>query len=204
MHESIAGLRLAELLAARLCHELISPVGAIANGVEILEEEPDYARDAGSLIAQSSREARRRLQFFRVAYGAVGEVTVELAHKVAVDLFAEGRVELAWAEHDVAVPPGAEKLVCNLLVVAAEALPRGGRIVVAGGGEGVRLSLVATGTDARLQPPVPTLLTEPVQEALLTPRTVQAAFAALLAGRLGLRLFWRAETPGEVVLGIRD
>jgi len=63
-------MRVVELLNARLCHELVSPVGAINNGVELLgEEDPDFVRDAIQLIGQSARKASQRLQFYRFAYG---------------------------------------------------------------------------------------------------------------------------------------
>src|SRR3954467_11382201 len=64
-------LRVLELLAARLCHELISPIGAIANGVELLgEDDPEFVRDATALIGQSAKKAGQRLQFYRFAYGS--------------------------------------------------------------------------------------------------------------------------------------
>jgi len=66
-------LRLLELLAARLCHELIGPVAAIGNGVELLaEEDPDFVREAVALVEESARKANRRLQFYRFAYGCSG------------------------------------------------------------------------------------------------------------------------------------
>src|SRR5580658_5829839 len=69
-------LRVLELLSARLCHELVSPVGAINNGVELLaEEDPDFVRDAIELIGQSARTASRRLQFYRFAYGTSASAT---------------------------------------------------------------------------------------------------------------------------------
>jgi histidine phosphotransferase ChpT len=187
MQDIFPGLRLAELLAARLCHELVSPVGAIANGVEILEDEPDFARDAGKLIEQSVREARRRLQFYRIAYGAVGEVTTAAARKAALDLFADGKTELAWAELPP-LPAGTEKICCNLLAVAGEALPRGGRLEVAVASGGSLVVVSGTGIDARFQPGVLELLEGPPDLDELVPRTAQVAFTAALARRRGLRI----------------
>ena len=66
-------IRILELLSARLCHELISPVGAINNGVELLgEEDPEFVRDAVTLVGQSAKKAAQRLQFYRFAYGTLG------------------------------------------------------------------------------------------------------------------------------------
>ncbi|HLY56413.1 MAG TPA: histidine phosphotransferase family protein [Stellaceae bacterium] len=200
MSEAPDPLRLAELLAARLCHELVSPVGAIANGVEILDEEPDFARDAGRLIAQSARDARRRLQFYRVAYGSIGEVTTELARSVAAELFADGKVGCNWPDGEPALPGGWQKLVCNLLVVAAECLPRGGEIRVEMAG--ATFAVVAAGPEARLPHPTEELLAGAADPALLTPRTAQAAFVAALARRLGVVVKPRLEGDGQVAFTV--
>jgi histidine phosphotransferase ChpT len=184
MADLIPGLRLAELLAARLCHELVSPVGAIANGVEILAEEPGFAREAGALIEQSAREARRRLQFYRLAYGATADVTADAARKASLDLFADGKIACDWPV-DAVLRDGSAKLVCNLLVVAAETLPRGGRVVLAiGAGESL-LSVTASGVEARLTAAVAELLTRPIDVEALVPRTAHTAFTAALASRMG-------------------
>src|ERR1700689_14991 len=126
MTDGTYDLKLAELLAARLCHELVSPIGAIANGLEILEDEPDFAGDAGALIALSASAASRRLQFYRVAYGSVATVADALIRRVTTDLFVESKICVDW--RIVAVPDGWGKLACNLVLLAAEALPRGGRV----------------------------------------------------------------------------
>ncbi|HTH96615.1 MAG TPA: hypothetical protein VL574_04310, partial [Stellaceae bacterium] len=70
MELGLAEARVAEVLVARLCHELINPLGAVVNGIEILEDDPSFAPDAAQLIAASARQASARLQFYRLAYGA--------------------------------------------------------------------------------------------------------------------------------------
>ena len=95
-------LSIAEHLAARLCHELVSSVGAISNGLELIEDEPDFSREAGKLIGDSARTAARRLQFYRVAYGATAGVTDERARAATIEFFAEGKVVCVWPA-DVAV-----------------------------------------------------------------------------------------------------
>jgi len=201
MSDLFCPLRLTELLAARLCHELVSPVGAIANGVEILEEEPGFARDAGKLIAQSARDARRRLQFYRVAYGSTGDVTTAQARGVAAEYFAGGKIGCIWPDA-LPVPRGWEKLACNLLVVAAEALPRGGTIRMAPGADDASLAVVAAGAEARLAPSALALLTGPIDPEALTPRTVEAAFVAMLARRLGIVVTPYLGQPDEVTLAV--
>src|SRR5581483_10965798 len=85
-----APLRVAELLAARICHDLISPITAIANGAELLgEDDPDFAREAVALVGQSARNANARLQFFRFAFGFTGGGLAGLApHRLAAEYFA--------------------------------------------------------------------------------------------------------------------
>lgn len=186
MQQAGLDLILAELLSARLCHELVSPVGAISNGVEILEDEPGFVADATKLIGESAKAAARRLQFYRVAYGSSGPVTDERARSATLDLFADGKVGCDWPAGTV-LPEGWQKLACNLLLLAAEALPRGGRIALKLQPEGI--AALANGRDARLLEPLPDLLASaaPAPE-LLSPRTVQAAFTAALARRLGARI----------------
>jgi histidine phosphotransferase ChpT len=193
-------LRVAEFLAARLCHELVSPIGAIANGLEILEDEPDFAGDAGALIGLSAGQASRRLQFYRVAYGSTTGLPDDLVRRVALDLFAEGKVALEWRLG--ALPEGWHKLVCNLLLLASEGLPRGGRVVLdRAGADGV--TVTAEGENVRLNEPIPALLQDPDRPEHLSPRTVQAIFTALLARRAGTVLEVRQLNPNELALAAK-
>ena len=84
-----APLRVFELLAARLCHDLISPVAAIANGAELLgEDDPDFVREAVALVGNSARNANARLQYFRFAYGfGGGGLAGPAPHQLAADVF---------------------------------------------------------------------------------------------------------------------
>src|SRR5256885_7621325 len=85
-------LRVLELLAARLCHELIGPVAAIGNGAELLtDEEPDFVKDAVALVGESARKANRRLQFFRFAYGFTGGELAGVPPYRLASMFFEGK-----------------------------------------------------------------------------------------------------------------
>ncbi|MEA2754633.1 MAG: histidine phosphotransferase ChpT [Aliidongia sp.] len=187
---------IAELLAARLCHELVSPVGAIANGVEILEDEPDFAGDAIALIGLSARNAARRLQFYRVSYGSTSPLADVLFNAAVTDFFSESKIVFEW--RIAILPPGAGKLACNLLLVAAEALPRGGRITL-DAGEGGGIAVTAAGEGVRLAEPIAALLGEPAVADQLSPRTVQAAFTAALAARM----HWKVEIAHATVNELR-
>src|SRR6185437_9736907 len=127
--------RVLELLNARLCHELVSPVGAINNGVELLDEEdPDFVRDAIQLIGQSARKASQRLQFYRFAYGtnvsASGSGAPAGGRDLSLGLFEETKVRCDWQAGAATLPSDWQRLACNMLVLAGEALPRGGSVVV--------------------------------------------------------------------------
>jgi histidine phosphotransferase ChpT len=197
MAGGMVDLRIAEFLAARLCHELVSPIGAISNGLEILEDEEDFASDAGALIGLSARQASRRLQFYRVAYGSTTGLADDIVRRAAMDMFAEGKVALEWRIG--ALPAGWHKLAGNLVLLAAEALPRGGRVILdrdASGG----IAAIAEGEGARLAEPVAALIAEPDDPEALSPRTVQAAFTAALAHRVGTVLEVRQLTAHELAL----
>jgi len=192
MSDTTIDLRIAELLAARLCHELVSPVGAINNGVELLEDDPDFAADAAGLIGQSAVQATRRLQFYRIAYGSTAPIALELGRKAALDLFADGKIACDWPE--TLVPE--IKLACNLLLVAAEALPRGGRLVLVGADP---LEIRAEGEGARLPAHLPDALTGASGADTVDARSVQAAFTGALARRAGLRSSIETLASGAIV-----
>jgi histidine phosphotransferase ChpT len=188
-------LDLAEMLSARLCHELVSPVGAIANGVEILEEEPDFAEEARRLIAQSTAQASRRLQYYRLAYAAHGAIPEDLARVAALALFADGKVRCRWPEGP-GIGPERQKFLLNLLLVAADCLPRGGVLMIK---SGLGLNVLAQGDGARLPKDAePLVATMPLDG--MTPRTVQAIFTRRLAARLGLRVEAVHQPPDTVSL----
>lgn len=196
-------IKLAETLSARLCHELVSPIGAISNGVEILEEEPDFAASAAQLIGQSSLQAARRLQFYRVAYGSTAELADKVARNATQDLFLDGKINLEWPPSLPQMQPGWGKLACNMLLLASEALPRGGQLELmlrqSSRGETL-MATVATGQGARLHDPLPLLLDGEGNVEDLTPRTVQAAFTHALADRLGLHIRLKNDVADEIAL----
>jgi len=131
--------RLIELLMSRVCHDLISPVGAVVNGVELIEESGTAVADGAMvLIAKSARLASRRLQFFRMAYGAAGagsDRSLGDARQLAGDFLADGKVALEWSDEGAGrtarAGAGGIKLLLNMVAVGAESLPRGGKLTVA-------------------------------------------------------------------------
>jgi histidine phosphotransferase ChpT len=151
-------LRVLELLSARLCHELSGPIGAISNGVELLAEEdpglgsslnPAFLHDAVALVSESARRARYRLQFYRFAYGfsSGSAIAGPAPHEIAIGFLAATNISGNYAEGIRMLSPDWQKLACNLLSVGADALPRGGRLVLTdtplglGSGRGARRSV---------------------------------------------------------------
>jgi histidine phosphotransferase ChpT len=188
-------LRVLELLCARLCHELIGPVAAIGNGAELIgDDDPDFVRNAGALVAASARQAAARLQFYRFAYGfgPDGGLTGPAPDQLAAGLLQGTRIEFAYRDGLRALPLDRQKLACNLVVLGAEALPRGGRLAAGADRAGpyVDGSGAAAGLSAAARAAV--ALAVPVGE--LTSRTVQPYFTGLLARNLGCRV---VEAPAD-------
>ena len=126
---------LASLLCSRLCHDLLSPVGALNNGIELLadEQDPDMRERCLELLAESARASTNKLKFFRLAFGAAGgfgaEIDTREARTALEGLFgAEKRIEIGWMVADEKLPKDAVKLLLNLALIAGDALVRGGRL----------------------------------------------------------------------------
>jgi histidine phosphotransferase ChpT len=191
MSETIE-LRVFHLLCAKLCHDLVSPVGAVSNGVELLRDMgPEDAEDILGLIADSSIKAADRLKFFRVAYGLASDSVRSDAEakEITKGMMGGHGITLDWPIDAVMVMPIAEdrvKLLLNLLLLAAEALPRGGTIAVrlSDAGGGLRIDLESSGEGASLSPECLAGLTDEADVSAMTPRTVQGFFAARYARSL--------------------
>jgi histidine phosphotransferase ChpT len=189
-------LRLLELLTARLCHDLIGPIAAISNGVELLVDEPvlagghadqDFVHDAIALVGDSASRAATRLQFYRFAYGFGGESMVgSPPNELASRFFERTRITCDYGESIRALPLDWQRLACNLLLTGAEVLSRGGSLVLAVAPDG--LDLEATGEFTALSPETSAALLLALPVAALTSRSVQAYFTGLLAETLGCRL----------------
>jgi len=187
-------MRVVELLNARLCHELVSPVGAINNGVELLgEEDADFVRDAIQLIGQSARKASQRLQFYRFAYGtnasASASGTPASGRDLSLGLFEETKIRCDWLAGAATLPSDWQRLACNMLVLAGEVLPRGGSVAVRPVRPGISgIEVVAEGESVNVSPEMRAALEPAASVDELTSRTIQAYFAARLAAQLGAML----------------
>jgi histidine phosphotransferase ChpT len=191
--------KLAEVLTARLCHELVNPLGAVSNGVEVLEEDPAFAAEAAKLIATSARQAAIRLQFYRLAYGATVELSAVGVARVVADFFADSKTTCLWPdawpdEYAVWLKP-----VMNLAVLACDCLPRGGEIRLDLPAAKTPAFLIwATGIGARLPDVLGAVTQGDPSPEDLTPRTAHAAFTAILAQDCGGHLDIRQNAADTV------
>lgn len=189
-------LRFAELLCSRLCHDLVSPIGAINNGVELLEEfGGGGSDDAMGLIASSGRQAARRLQFYRVAFGLAGSQVVQSVGDVRSllgGMLEGGKVTLEWDEAAVRAPEiaGWGKLLMNMVALAGESLARGGtlRVTVSVDNEFARLTVAANGAGCRLHEDIRQALDPAVPVEALNARGAQPHFTVRLAARMAGKL----------------
>lgn len=194
-------LRVLELLCARFCHEMVSPVGAVSNGVELLDEDdPDFVREAMTLIGQSARTASRRLQFYRFAYGTTPVAGNMRPRELLMGLLEGGKVSAEWGEGVSALTPEWQRIACNLAVIAGEALPRGGRIVIqATPGAPAGVAVEAIGDPVLVNPDMVAALSGSVPPSELTSRTIHGYVTAKFAEQLGGSCGLRESGPGRVV-----
>ena len=192
---SIEALDLAALLCSRVCHDLISPVGAIVNGLEMLEEEKDEETRnlANELIRKSANTASAKLQFCRIAFGAAGSAGAQIdlgdAEKIARGFFEDDKTKLAWNLPRALMPKNRVKLLLNMLLIAGQAIPRGGSLTVdpIGSGEGMGFKVSAAGQNAKVPPAAPPLIAGDLGGETLDAHRIQPFYTGLLARDCGVK-----------------
>lgn len=149
-------LEFSAFLVSRVCHDLVGPLGAVVNGLEVLEDERDAAMraDALKIVTSSAAQALARLQFMRIAFGAAGSAGAELdlgeVHRLIGGLMSTGRVVLDWEPPRVNWPKDWAKLLMNATLIAADCLPRGGTVRVEANAVTPGFTITATGQGARV------------------------------------------------------
>ena len=197
-------LELAALLCSRVCHDLISPVGAIVNGLEVLDDNPkpedrDFALE---LIRKSAKTASARLQFCRLAFGAAGSAGAQIdlgdALNMARGHLEDGKTSITWNLPRLLLPKNRVKLLLNMLIIAQQTIPRGGVLTVDPVGEGETMSfrVAATGLNARLPQNIVDLLSA---TGGVDAHAVQPYYTRLLAEACGLKVALKAEGEAMVV-----
>ena len=201
-------LDLAALLCSRVCHDLISPTGAIVNGLEVLEEEEsdqETKNFALDLIKKSARTASARLQFCRLAFGAAGSAGAQIdlgdAHAMARAFLEDDKTRLVWNLPRVLLPKNRAKLLLNLLIISTQTIPRGGvlRVDPVGEGETTGFRITASGFNARVPQSVPALLKGSSENGSIDAHAVQPFYAGLLARACGLSVDCRADGDAIVI-----
>jgi histidine phosphotransferase ChpT len=207
----LVDIRVIGLLSSHLCHELVNPLGAVNNGIELLMDVGDDMRDeAMALIESSAQRTAKRLQFYRMAYGMAGVSAIEdlvSVRDLTNDLLGEGRLSLEWPEADrnPRLAPGYGRALMNMVAAAAECLPRGG-VLVSGVDEADGSTLLyveARGEPARLEESTRPIYFEDVPVEKLTPRNVHAYYTVKLIAGMGAELRVNEDTEGMVKFEIR-
>jgi len=181
---------LASLLCSRLCHDMLSPVGALSNGLELLadEKDPEMRQRCFELLEQSAKISADKLKFFRLAFGAAGGfgdmVPVAEARAVVDGLVAHNdRIELRWALGGDTLPKPAVKTMLNLALIGIEALVRGGTLDIGAEVRGKASEIVvrAEGKRIAFDPAIGQALDGTLDAAKMTTKTAPAAMIRSLA-----------------------
>ncbi|OEC99370.1 MULTISPECIES: histidine phosphotransferase family protein [unclassified Rhizobium] len=199
---TLTGPDLAALLCSRVCHDVISPVGAINNGLELLDEGGADA-DAMDLIRTSALNASVRLKFARLAFGASGSVGASIdtgeAERAAKDFAAaEKKTEVSWVGPRAIIAKNRVKLLLNLFLVAYGAIPRGGNIEVTLENPEfeAKFTITAKGRLMRIPPKFAEICSGALEEAI-DAHSIQPYYTVLLAEESGMELSYNA-TPEEL------
>ena len=207
----LEGLDLAALLCSRVCHDLISPVGAIMNGLEVMEDDKDEetSQFAMDLIKKSARTASAKLQFCRLAFGAAGSAGAQIdtgdAEKVTRGLIEDDKTKLAWNVPRVLMAKNRVKLLLNMALLAGQAIPRGGQLTVdaIGEGETIGFRITVTGNNARVPAAIPPLLAGGTSEHPVDAHAIQPFYTGMLAKNCGLTASMEAN-EGTVIVTARQ
>jgi histidine phosphotransferase ChpT len=200
----------ASLLCSRLCHDLLSPVGAMNNGLELLadEHDPEMRRRCMDLLAESAKAAADKLKFFRLAFGAAGGFGAEVDPKEAKLVIepmvtSSGRTVLEWAVPAQLMPKRAVKILLNLVLLANEALVRGGTLFVGAEARSGEQEIVirASGPKLIMDPAIREALTGQLDREAVDSRTAAAWMAHILAVQGGGMLQLAEPDAEHLVIG---
>ena len=202
----VESLDLAALLCSRVFHDLISPVGANVNGLEVMEDDNDQETKAFAmdLIKKSVKQASAKLQFCRLAFGAAGSAGAQIdlgdAEKVARGFMEDDKTAISWNLPRLYMAKNRVKLLLNMLLIAGQSIPRGGKLVVdpVGEGENMGFRIAATGGYAKVPQAVPDLLAGGSHDGSVDAHAVQPYYTGLLARDCGLTV--AAASEGDTIV----
>ena len=202
---------LAALLCSRLCHDLLSPVGAMNNGIELMadEQDPEMRERCIELLTESARASANKLKFFRLAFGAGGgfgdDIDTREARSALEGLYGpEKRIELGWMVADDRLPKGAVKLLLNLAMIAGDALVRGGRLDVGVERSAVAIEMVirAEGPRVLVDPTLRQTILNGGAGGTVEPRAAGAWLAHALASEAGGSIQLSDAAADALVIGV--
>jgi histidine phosphotransferase ChpT len=199
----LSDIDLAALLCSRVCHDVISPVGAITNGLELLDvEEDEGMREmAMSLVRKSAKQASAKLQFCRIAFGAAGSsgsvIDMGEAGDIAKAFVGDEKVRLEWQAPRENRPKQEVKLLLNMMLIAMASIPRGG--LVSARVEEQGFTVHACGEGARINDKIEQVILGTAGADELDARLIQPYFARRLADAAGLSLAISMEGADVVV-----
>jgi histidine phosphotransferase ChpT len=189
----LSDLDLAALLCSRVCHDIISPVGAIANGLELMDDpetDADLKATALDMVRSSAKTATAKLKFCRIAFGASGSAGAHIdmgeAGETAIAFVGDEKVKLIWNAPRENRPKAEVKLLLNMLLLGMAGIPRGGVITVTA--EGKNFAVRAQGERAKVPQPMNDVLTGSVALETLDARLVQPYYTKILAESAGLAI----------------
>ncbi len=199
----------ASLIASRLCHDLLSPVGAFANGLELLTDEQDPAmrERCFELLEQSARTSAAKLKFFRLAFGSAGgfgEMVPPGEAKSAIEgIMADRPIELNWMISDDPLPKPVVKIILNLSLILVDALVRGGRLDIGceKQGDNIEIALHAEAERILVDKDVERILAEGETATEMTSRTAPAVLVQAVAAQNDGTVMLARETPTSLLVG---
>ena len=205
-------VELASLLCSRLCHDLLSPIGALNNGLELLADEtdPEMRARCFELLTDSATASAQKLKFFRLAFGAAGGFGDSVDNrepKSVIEglLLDKPRIQLNWALDDQSLPKPAVKILLNLTLIAIESLVRGGNLDIGAESVDGRTEIVvrAAGDKIAMDEMIGRAMTGDLKDDELTSRTAAAYMIAELAasgnGEIQIAKDDKSLTMGAVV-----
>ena len=201
----LTAANLAALLCARICHDLVSPVGALSAALEVFEDDDnlDMRDDAMELIKLSAGQTSAKLQFLRIAFGAGGSAPGVIAsnelERLSMGVYGQGKANINWALGSEGLDKSAARILLNLVMLSVMAVPRGGEITVSSDNSNghTSLKIVCEGLKARLDPSVPATLAGSAPEAGFDGRNIQPFYTGMIARESGGNA--NAQIEGEIV-----
>ncbi len=190
-------LHFAQLICSRLCHDLITPIGAIVSGFEVMEEcSEEDRKQLADLTRQSAKTASKRLAFYRAAFGFSGQAhfsSLDKIKQIIIDFLDEKKYRLTWEISEEAAPPKASedlpnlgRLAANLSLIAVDLMPQGGTLLVQvkKTSQGWLLAVTAQGALVPLKTEIKSALLGQLPEQSYSPHNIQAILTKQIADTL--------------------